>query len=40
MGLSKMLNKLYSGLVRFIEIMQDMQLERAKAYAKYGRIPE
>jgi hypothetical protein len=40
MGLSKMLSKLYSGIVRFIEIMQDVQLERAKAYAKYGRIAE
>jgi hypothetical protein len=40
MGLSKMLSKIYGGIVRFIEIMQDVQAERAKAYAKYGKVSE
>ena len=40
MGLSKMLNKIYGGVIRFIEILQDVQRERAEFYVKYGRIPE
>ena len=35
-----MLSKLYSGIIRFVEVIQDMQIERAKAYAKYGSFAE
>jgi len=40
MGLSKMLSKIYGGILRFIEILQDVQRQRAEAYMKYGRISE
>ena len=40
MGLSKMLSKIYGGILRFIEILQDIQRQRAEAYVKYGRIAE
>jgi len=40
MGLSIMLNKIYGGILRFIEILQDIQRQRAEAYVKYGRIAE
>ena len=40
MGLSKMLSKIYGGLLRIIEVLQDVQRERAEFYVKYGRISE